>query len=195
MWDLRKIGGIIALLTVAVAKPAQAEDTIGRTVIRPELHVAGISNYENRNGVSDSYGIATVTAELSIYPHARPYYGGLFLDQRYFIDGWSSGGTNLGGYFRYNLSRWDATSWLFVNQSPGNAHSWLYAARLRYRVVDNHKLGVEAVAPVDDAFSPMLMFGYYGSLADTLSVKFQLGADTHGNLKRAARVEIGWQIF
>jgi hypothetical protein len=110
MWDLRKIGGIIALLTVAVAKPAQAEDTIGRTVIRPELHVAGISNYENRNGVSDSYGIATVTAELSIYPHARPYYGGLFLDQRYFIDGWSSGGTNLGGYFRYNLSRWDATS-------------------------------------------------------------------------------------
>jgi hypothetical protein len=110
MWDLRKIGGIIALLTVAVAKPAQAEDTIGRTVIRPELHVAGISNYENRNGVSGSYGIATVTAELSIYPHARPYYGGLFLDQRYFIDGWSSGGTNLGGYFRYNLSRWDATS-------------------------------------------------------------------------------------
>jgi hypothetical protein len=40
----------------------------------------------------------------------------------------------------------------------------------------------------------MLMFGYYGSLADTLSVKFQLGADTHGDLKRAARVELSWQI-
>jgi hypothetical protein len=194
MWDLRQIGGIAALLPATMAPAAQAEDAFGRTSIRPELHVAGISNYETRNGVSQNHGLAAVTAEFVIRTEGRPYYGVLFVDQRYSIDGWSNGGTNLGGYFRCDLARWDVTSALFVNQSPDEAHTLLYAARIRYRLPDSHKLGVEVLAPVDDAFRPMLMFGYYRSLADSLAIKFLVGAETHGDLDRAARMEISWQI-
>ena len=195
MWDQRQIGVIIALLALTITPPAQAEGTAGRAGIRPELHFAGISNYENRNGVSGSHGMAAVTAKLSVYSRARPYDGGLFLDQRFTAGGQTHRSTNIGGYLRYNLARWDVASNLFLSLSPERDSIWLYGARFRYRVIDSHKLGIEAIAPLDDAFMHTLMFGYYGSMADSLSVKFLLGANTHGDLNRAARLEISWQIY
>jgi hypothetical protein len=162
--------------------------------IRPELHAASISKYERRNGISDNYDIAAITAELTVYSAARPYFGGLFIDYRFATHDVHDASRNLGGYFRYNFSRWDATTWLFVNQPKGNSGTWLYATRLRYRLWNGHKLGIEALAPIDDAGAPELMLGYYASIASRLSLNILVGADTNGQLDRAARLELSWQI-
>lgn len=194
MWTLRQVAGSALLLLVGIAPVAPAEELIGRTEIRPELHITGISKYEGRSGKSYNHDVAAITAGLTLYPHARPYYGGVFIDQRFSLDGSKDPGRNLGAYFRYNTARWDATSWLFVNQSPQSPDTWLYAARLRYRVFDGHKLGMEAAAPVNDANTPDLMLGYYRSVSESLSLNFLIGAGSSGQPARKARLELSWQI-
>lgn len=134
------------------------------------------------------------TADLTIYSASRPYYGGLFVDYRYSSSSQFDDNLNLGGYFRYNRSRWDTTAWLFVNQSQDNSETWLYATRLRYRVAENYKLGIEAMAPIDHAGDADLMLGYYGSLTDSLSLNILAGAAANGTTELAARIELSWQM-
>lgn len=141
-----------------------------------------------------SHDTIAATAELTIYSATRPYYGGLFVDYRYSSSSQFDDNLNLGGYFRYNRSRWDTTAWLFVNQSPVNSETWFYATRLRYRVSENYKLGIEAIAPVNHVSDADLMLGYYGSVTDSLSLKILAGAPTNGTTELAARIELSWQI-
>jgi len=83
---------------------------------------------------------------------------------------------------------------LFVNQAPGRADTWLYATRLRYRVKEHFKLGIEALAPIAHANAPEVMLGYYGSITKSLSLNVLAGAGVNGGPDRLARMELSWQV-
>jgi hypothetical protein len=159
-----------------------------------QLYLTGMSNFRQTQSGLASFNTVAATAEIKISNLARPYYGGLFADYR--TSGSESVGNsiNIGGYFRYDLSEWDATTWLFASKSDGVAESWIYAGRLRYRVAENHKVGIEVTSSLSRFDSPALAVGYYGSLSDSLSLN--IIAD-HGLGKRsdiAARMKLVWRI-
>jgi hypothetical protein len=161
--------------------------------VRPELYAAGITSYENRGGDSSGFDTMAITGELTVYDTARPYWGGPFVDYRYSTSPDVDDSLNLGVYFRYNNRRWDATGWLFSSRSSSTS-TWAYATRLRYRTGERSKLGIESSAPLGDAIRPKLMFGYYGSLSESLSLNLLAGGHSAGARYFAARAEMVWQL-
>ena len=184
----------IVMLPGVFAVPAAAGPADSGWHIRPEFHLARTTNYLEYGGGAMHYDTTAATLELTLLSGARAYRGGPFLDYRVSSDGRVEDQFNLGVYFRYDLPRWDATTWLFANRSPGNAPTWWYAARLRYRLVADHKLGIEAMASLDDPAAAMLMGGYYGSLSQAWSVKLLAGSTTSGDVDLAARLELAWHM-
>jgi len=184
-----------AFLAAVLSQPAHAGGADADWTVRPEFHLAGITNHREHDSGSTTYDTLAATLEFTLHSDRRPYWGGPFMDYRASSDERYDDQRNLGVYFRYNWPRWDATGWLFVNRSGGNSHTWLYATRLRYRVAGSHKLGVEAMAPLDDPGTPMLMGGYYGMLSDSVSVKLLGGTKVDGAVDFSARIELVWNVY
>jgi len=124
----------------------------------------------------------------------KPWYGGLFVDYRDSSSSRLDDNVNTGVYFRYNFPRWDATTWLFVNRAPGSDATWVSAARLRYRMGETWKIGVESLAPLDGSNTAKLMAGYYGSLGRSLSLNVLAGSFVGSGPDLAARIDLMWQV-
>jgi hypothetical protein len=118
----------------------------------------------------------------------------LFADYRFSTDGRHTDHANLGGLFKYGWKKWDSTSYLFVNKSPRSSDTWLYAQRIRYRIADKHKIGIEAYGSLEKAGSPQLMLGYYGDVSDSVSLNLALGPVTQSGPDFSARLELIWQF-
>lgn len=184
---------ILALVPAVSAEAAEAASV--HWELKPELHVTGMSRYTRRGGDSSAYDTYAATLEFTAYSTERPYWGGVFADYRSSSGRQLRDNLNLGVYFRYNFPRWDHTLWLFRNRSPGNDGTLVYATRSRYRVAGGHKLGIEALAPVDSAGKPRLMLGYYGTPADAISLNVLAGGGTDGREDFAARIELVWHVL
>jgi hypothetical protein len=174
---------------------AEAEPANPDWGLKPELHLTGISNFTRHGGESFGHDTFAATAELTFYSEARPFWGGPFVDYRSSTTEQFRDNLNLGVYFRYNFARWDHTAWLFENRSPGNDGTMVYATRSRVRITDSYKIGVEALAPLDNAGKPELMLGYYGSAGDALSFKVLAGGGTGGAPDFAAKLEVTWHVL
>jgi hypothetical protein len=66
--------------------------------------------------------------------------------------------------------------------------------RVRYRVADRHKLGIEAIGTFQDPGETTLMLGYYGTISRAVSVKFVAGAKINAGQERTAHTELVWRI-
>lgn len=186
---------VLAFLVTAAGTSAASGETLDTGwKIRPELLVTGIANHRRYDGVSANHDTVAVTAELTAHSDVRPYYGGLVADYRVSTTSRHDDNLNLGAYFRYNLTRWDSTTWLFVNRAPQSTDTWMYATRLRYQATEKAKLGIEAMAPIDDADAPQLMLGYYGSLGHRISMNVLAGGATGSGPDFMTRVELVWQV-
>jgi hypothetical protein len=185
----------LVLISLAAAASGFGADAAAADVnVRTEIYLSGISNYYRDEGDSAGFDTFAVTAEINLYPAGKPFYGGLLVDYRDSTSDRVNDNFNVGGYFRYNFSRWDTTTWLFTNYSPGNKSTWVYATRLRYRMTDTFKLGVEALAPFEHADKPKIMGGLYGSFSKTLSYRVLAGAGINSGPDFASRIELVWQV-
>ena len=183
-----RIAIAVAMLLSGLAA-AGAEPGIGS-----DLYIGAMSRYQRTAGHSAGFDTFYVTAELNVRPFGKPYHGGLFVDFRDSSSNRLTDNLNVGAYARYDTDRWDSTVWLFSNHSPQQAARWVYSARVRYRLKDHHKLGVEALAPIERADEPVLMGGYYGSISKALSVRLLAGTGVKGGPDFAARMELVWQV-
>jgi hypothetical protein len=188
----RRLLSGLALFVLLAPTPGAAETGI---TVRPEFYLTGIANYVESHGESYGFEALAATTELNFYPKHKRYWGGLFIDYRSSTSARLRGNLNLGGYIRYNFARWDSTAWLFSSRSPDSPGTAVYAARLRYRVTDWYKLGIEALAPVDKASRPTLMLGYYADFSDTVSVKLFAGTGVRNGTNFATRMEFIWKAF
>ena len=159
-----------------------------------EFYVAGMSNYVKNDGSTVTYETVATTAELKFSSKARPYSAGLFADYRFSTNNRFSDNMSLGGYLEYSLRHWDATSYLFVNKSPGTEDTWFFAGRLRYRVAQKHKLGVMASGSFRYPGSPALALGYFGSISDSLSLNVIVDPGINKGPDLAAQLQLVWQV-
>ena len=158
------------------------------------LYLTGMTSYiENRTG-SVSYESFIASGELRWILPARRWYTSLFAEYRVSADDRFDDISNLGAYWKYNLDRWDVTSYLFVNVTPQSSQTWYYAGRLRYRLAENHKFGVEAAGVFSALHSPALAVSYYASLGDMLTLKIVADPGMNGSPDFAARAELMWQV-
>ncbi len=187
--------GLALLWSIGLATEsiAQSLDTGWKTETR--LYLSGGSNYWEKNNASASYESLATTAELQFTSDARPWYVSLFADYRFSSDSRFTDQVNLGGLFKYGWRNWDATTYMFVNQSPSTQNTWLYAGRLRYRVAENHKVGIEAMGTFKYPDSLQLMLGYYGSISDSLSLNVAAGPVAGKGDDFSARLELIWQVY
>ena len=180
---------VLMILAIVASETSRASDA--RFV--SELYATVITNYYDGSDGSDWFDTYAATMELNWYPALKPWYGGIVIDYRDSSSHRLNNNLSIGVYFRYNFNRWDSTMWLFVSQSPDSSPEWVYATRLRYRVLASHKVGVEALAPLERADEPKLMFGYYGQVAETLSLNALAGRSVGRGPDFAARIELVWQ--
>jgi len=159
-----------------------------------QFYLSGMMNFRSENGYSNSWDTVAATAEIKVSSEARPYHGGFFADYRFSSDKHFDDIVNLGIYMKYGLQKWDATTFLFINKMHGRRDTRVYAGRLRYRIFENHKLGIEAMGSFRNPESPALAFGYYGSLTDALSLNVILDPGVNHSPDFAAHVELTWQI-
>ena len=171
---------------------AQSLDTGWRA--ETELYLTAMTNYQKNGGSSASIDNLSTTAELLFLSDARPWYVSLFANYKFSTDSRYLDNFNLGALFKYEWNKWDATTYMFVNQSSETPDTWLYAGRVRYRVAENHKFGVEAMAPFKDPGSLELMLVYYGDISDSFSLNLAVGPGMGEIPDFNARLELTWQI-
>lgn len=171
---------------------AQSLDTGWRA--ETELYLTGMTNYQKNSGTSASIDNLAATAELLFLSDARPWYVSLFANYKFSTDSRYLNNINLGALLKYEWHKWDATTYVFVNQSSETPDTWFHAGRLRYRVAENHKLGVETTVPFKDPSSLELMLVYYGEISDSLSLNLAAGPGMGEVPDFNARLELTWQI-
>ncbi len=183
-----------------LCSPMLAGNTHAQT-LNPEwqtetrFYLSGMSYYWAKDDASAFYDTLAATGELRVKSDARPWYAGLFADYRHSTDRDYSDNLNIGGYIKYGQYRWDATAYAFVNKSPQSDDTWIYAGRLRYRVAEDHKIGIEAFSSFKNAKSPQLMLAYYGDISDNLSITVAAGRGAGNGPDLSARLELVWRVF
>ncbi len=171
---------------------AQSLDTGWKT--ETQIYLTGMTSYQKNGGSSSSIDNLAATAELKFLSDARPWYVSLFANYKFSTDSRYLDNINLGALLKYKWNKWDATAYVFVNQSSATPDTWFNASRVRYRVAENHKLGVEAMAPFKDPGSLELMLVYYGEISDSLSLNVAAGPGIGEVPDFNARLELSWQI-
>ena len=159
------------------------------------LYLSGITNYQKNGGTSASIDNLSTTAELRFLSDARPWIASLFANYKFSTDSRYLDNINLGALLKYRWNKWDATTYMFVNQSSRTPDTWLYAGRVRYRLAQNHKIGVEAMAPFKEPDSMELMLVYYGDISDSLSLSVAAGPGMGEVPDFGARLELTWHAF
>ena len=154
-----------------------------------EFYLKGINSHHHSAHATSKNSTVAGTAIVKFVSCEQPYHTGLIAD--YSVSG---DVLNLGGFFRYNWRAWDATTWLSSYQSRDNAPSWMYAGRLRMRVADNHKLGMETFGSFHDPAVRSYALGYYATLSRSLSLNVLADPGFSNNTNVAVRMELLWQI-
>ena len=187
--------GFVLFCLVGLANLVHAQTFEAGWQYETEIYLAGITNYQATNGTSTTHDSVLTAIELKLFSDDRPWYAGVVAEYQFSNDRGFDDVVNLGGYVSANLQNWDATSVVFVSTSPGTADTWYYAAKVRFRFAENHKVGIEVFAPLAHAGSPELALGYYGSISESLSLNViaDPGFNEWSNI--TAKLELVWQIF
>ncbi len=186
--------GIALLLVSGLATEGYAQSLGTGWRTDTEIYLTGMTNYQKNGGSSTSIDNLAATAELLFLSDARPWYVSLFANYKFSTDSRYLANINLGALLEYKWRKWDATMYMFVNQSSETPDTWLYAGRVRYRVAENHKLGIEAMSPFKGPSSLELMRVYYGEISDSLSLNLAAGPGIGDVPDFNARLELTWQI-
>jgi len=143
---------------------------------------------------SVDFGTVSAFAELRLLSPRRPWSAGLFVDYRYSLDEDAPHVVKSGALLRQSANDWDTLAAVLRRTPQGDSGAWGYFGRLRYRLADGHRLGVESFGiegRLDDAY---LMLGYYGDLSRDVTVQFIAGSSLGDRREREARIEIVWQV-
>jgi len=178
-------------LSASTARATATEDNWQLSV---PVYLAAGSHYYTSSGTTGTFNSISAYVEAVLSSPARPYSVGMFVDYSYSSDRRNDGTVNAGGLIEYEFDNWDTNAYLFTNRSPGVPSIGLYAGRVRYEVVNNHKLGIELIGTLREPSASTLMFGYYGTISRSLSLNFVSGASLRSARHRAARIELVWQI-
>ena len=161
---------------------------------RAQIYLTGITQVRKAHGSSDRQQSVLAAAELKFRSETRNWTTSIFAEYRYITDDQEDGVVNLGGSVKHQFGNWDTAVYLFAEKRSGPAESWVYAGRVRYRLSNRHKVGVQSAGAFNASKSPHIAFGYYGSLSESVSLNIIADPGINGVVDFAARMELVWQI-
>jgi drug/metabolite transporter (DMT)-like permease len=149
---------------------------------------------QRADGDWDTFSTLAASAEFEFAQRRGPWLASLFAeyhgsaDER--VDGTIFSGL-LAGYRRGDL---DATVWWFSSHFPGASSRQTGMARIRHRLPNGHKFGVEYLCYREDWARGELKLGYYANFGSSMSVKVLAGARTGDSPEPLARLELSWRV-
>lgn len=161
----------------------------------PAFTLTGISGYSSHAGKSAGFDGIASTFEIEFRPISRPYYSSLFIEYLVSSSRRFDETMNIGALARIDYGRWDTTGYLVVNKAPGSPDTWLWAGRVRYRVLENHKVGIEFLDTLEGPDWPFVSVGYYGDFSDALSLKLITGTVLGDGPEFVAKLELSWSVL
>ncbi len=183
------------LCTFMIAGESNAQSGDRNCGIEPRLYLSALGYYWAKDDASARFDNLAATTELRITPCHRSWHAGLFVDYRYSADHLHHDKLNIGSLINFGRHRWDARLYAFVSTSPRSRHHWVYMGRVRYRLADDHKVGLEAIGNFRHAKAPQLLLAYYATVTDSLSLTLAAGRGTHAGPDLSARLELAWRVF
>lgn len=183
---------LLLFAAVAAADPPASPGTGWR--IEPRLYLSGITTQARKGDWVSTHRFVSTAAEFRFASPSHPVSAGLFADYRYALGDRAFDNLNLGGYLKRERGRWDSTAFLFASKPRHAKHTRIYAARIRYRVAPDHKLGLFASGSVDYPGSPFLGLGYFGSIRDSLSLNLVAGPGLNHGPDFVTQLELVWQL-
>ena len=181
---------LVGLSGISGARAANADWRISMPV-----SISGGAYLQKNDAQSTTVDGIYSFAELRLSSNIRNYSLGVFYD--YFASSVDSadGAQNLGVVHRFRVNSWDAANYVYGHKPTRGRRQWGFANRVRYRIVDNHKIGVEALGLFKNAEDPKVMLGYYGDISKTLSVKLAVGTALSDAAPKFAQIEFSWEAL
>lgn len=183
--------GMLILIGLSGISGARAANSDWR--ISAPVSITAGTYFQKSDGQSKTIDGLYTFAELRLSSSIRNYSLGVFYD--YFASSADNahGAQNLGLVHRFGISSWDVASYVFGHKPTRGRRAWGFANRVRYRIVDGHKVGVEAFGSFKHPEDPKVMLGYYGDISENLSVKLAIGTRLNDVAPQFAQLELSWQ--
>jgi hypothetical protein len=164
---------------------------------RVSVPVSLSSNTLIQSNANDTFTFQSVSAStgFDLASKRSAWSGGFFIDRHFSKDEPVDGMVNTGAFVKYRFGRWDTTAVIVSSKPQGQSGILLYGNRLRYRVADGHKLGIQTMAPLSGPDSTIVMLRYDGTISSRLAINVAAGTSVSGGRQHIASVELVWDVF
>lgn len=181
-------------LVCAAAAPCRGEVPGGRRWSgepKASLVAAGHAVWHPDSSAQFGSLAGSLAAEFS--STMRPARAGLFTLYRITSGTEEGDSLQVGGWTSADFSRWQASfASAYVDPRIGAGHAY-YAGNLRYHVLPDHWLGLEASGRVGDG-RPHARLVYQGRIAGMVALQISVGYTPGGRSEAAAHTEVVWRI-
>jgi len=161
---------------------------------RLPVFVAAGNYVQSTRESTTSFSTVSAFAELRFESDRKCWSAGVFADYRKSLDADAAAILKTGMLVRHRNGDWDTLGALFRGKPRGVPGAWGYFGRVRYRLGDRHKIGVESFGLEGQLDNAYLMLGYYADVSQDISLRLVGGASVGSDHDREARVEIVWQV-
>ena len=158
------------------------------------VSMSGGAYFKKNSGQSTTIDGIYSFGELRLSSKFRSYSLGVFFDHFSSSIDSANGARSMGAVHRFKANSWDFANYVFGHKPTRGRRYWAFANRVRYRIVDNHKIGLETIASFRSASEPKIMLGYYGDLSKSTSVKLSVGTALNATAPKFAQVEFSWDV-
>ena len=190
-----RVAFFAVLLIVGLSGASRAKAASSNWQVSLPVTITGGAYYTN-NGEQGTVSDAVYTsAELRFSPRLRNYSLGLFYNYAGSSDEHIDGAQTLGVVHRMRIDSWDTATYVFGHKPTRARRRWAFASRVRYRVAEHHKVGIEAMGTFENAATPKLMFAYYGTISESLSARIAVGKVLNTAASQTVQAEFNWQMF
>lgn len=189
--DRKSIGQLALLLYSMLPAIGAAQES---WQAEPVFYFNGVQCFSKLGQRSRNTFALMSMAELEFSKPGSALNATLFVDYQVSTDSNAGNSADFGATLQTRYRNWDLTGYLFVNRHRTHIGHWYGAARLRYRIAREHKIGVEMLESLERPGTPHIAGGYYGTLSDRLSLKTLVGTPIGSGPELAAKLELSWTV-
>jgi len=182
-----------ALLLAGADGRLRAQDFPGEFAVTPRVFLAGVSQWQPGGDHGTDFRSFGAFAELRMGPRGAPWFGSLFVDHELPGAGAVSRSTGVGAYLRRTAGRFELTTLAMHRSFDERPPAWLYGGRVRYRLAERHRLGLELKGSFGHGGSHKTLLAWYHEFADDVSLNLAAGP-LSGSGPATVRMELVWQL-
>lgn len=185
----------VLLAATFAASLAHADEHIGQWLNEPALQLRAVSYYQFQHGRSQTHSEFAAQLSLERYAPDRPVSGGLFADIGLSTKTAGSHEQFIGGWLSYKYGRWRFSASAGQHYSSETNGLGIYANRLQFELRPGHKISLGAIGLIDSSSAPAFNLIYKTSVADRVSLTFNIGLGSNRMQDYGASTKLVWNLF